>query len=128
MIEVGQKFTLTHKVTEQDTARVIGSGELDVLATPKMCALMEESAYKCIMAELGEDSSSVGTSLNIKHLSATPVGMSVTVLATVSKVDGRKISFTLTASDEAGLIGEGEHDRFIVTKEKFISKTYSKLK
>lgn len=127
MIEIGKEYTLEITVTENDTARVIGSGELDVLATPKMCALMEECAYKCISADLEEGASSVGTMLNIKHLSATPVGMKVYVKATVSGVDGRKITFDLIASDETGAIGDGTHERFIVYKQKFIEKTYAKL-
>ena len=127
MIEIGMSYTVELLAQECDTARVIGSGELDVLATPKMCALMEKAAYMCISNELEQGASSVGTSLNIKHLSATPVGMKVSATATVTAVDGRKVSFHLTASDEAGVIGEGEHERFIVYKEKFLSKTYSKL-
>lgn len=127
MIEVGMKYTVKHTVEADDTARAVGSGELEVLATPKMCALMEESAYKCISAELEAGASSVGTSLSIKHLSATPVGMCVTATATVTEVDNRRIVFHLSASDEAGLIGEGTHERFIVYSEKFVDKTYSKL-
>lgn len=127
MIEIGKEFTKEIVVTENDTARAVGSGELDVLATPKMCALMEECAYKCIADDLDEGSSSVGTSLNIKHLSATPVGLKVTIKATVTELDGRRVAFSLVASDEAGLIGEGTHERFIVYSEKFVAKTYSKL-
>lgn len=126
-MEVGKTYSVEITVTEKDTARAVGSGELEVLATPRMCALMEEAAYKCIMDALDSESSSVGTSLNIAHLSATPVGMSVRAEATVTAVEGRKISFALKAYDGAGLIGEGTHERFIVKKEKFVEKTYSKL-
>jgi predicted thioesterase len=80
------------------------------------------------MAELDEGASTVGTSLNISHLSATPVGMRVKAVATVTGIDGRKISFDLKAYDETGLIGEGTHERFVVFSEKFVAKTYSKLK
>lgn len=128
MIEVGMEYTLELKVGENDTAKALGSGELEVFATPRMCALMEESAYKCVMAELEEGASTVGTLLNISHLSATPVGMNVKAVATVTGVDGRKISYDIKAYDEAGLIGEGTHERFIVFSEKFIARTYSKLK
>ncbi len=127
MIEIGKEYTKEIVVTENDTAKVVGSGELEVFATPKMCALMEECAYKCIADDLEEGASSVGTSLNIKHLSATPVGMKVIIKATITEVDGRKIVFSLFANDEAGLIGEGTHERFIVYAEKFVAKTYSKL-
>ena len=128
MIEVGMEYTLELKVGENDTAKALGSGELEVFATPRMCALMEESAYKCVMAELEEGASTVGTLLNISHISATPVGMNVKAVATVTGVDGRKISYDIKAYDEAGLIGEGTHERFIVFSEKFIARTYSKLK
>lgn len=128
MIEVGMEYVTEIEVTEADTARAIGSGTLAVLATPKMCALMEESAYKCVMAELEEGATTVGTSLNISHLSATPLGMKVKAVATVTGIDGRKISFDLKAYDEAGLIGEGTHERFIVLSERFIAKVYSKIK
>ncbi len=128
MIEIGMEYTTEIKVGVSDTARVIGSGELEVLATPKMCALMEESAYKCVASELEAGASTVGTSLNISHLSATPVGMAVRAVARVTGVDGRKITFDLKAYDEAGLVGEGTHERFIVYSEKFMAKTNSKLK
>lgn len=127
-MEVGKIFTVETSVKEQDTARAVGSGELEVLATPKMCALMEESAYKCIADELDEGCSSVGTMLEIKHVSATPVGMKVRAVATVIAVEDRKITFELKAYDEIGIIGEGRHERFIVKSDKFVAKTYAKLK
>ncbi len=128
MIEIGMEYTTEIKVGASDTARAVGSGELEVLATPKMCALMEESAYKCVASELETGASTVGTLLNISHLSATPVGMTVKAVAKVTGVDGRKITFDLKAYDEAGLIGEGTHERFIVYSEKFVAKANSKLK
>ena len=127
MVEIGKKFTVKINVSEIDTARQVGSGTIDVLATPKMIALMEEAAYKCISADLENGSTSVGTLMNVKHLSATPVGMEVYATAEVTEVDGRKITFKVEAYDEAGIIGEGMHERFIVFEEKFVSKTYSKL-
>lgn len=127
MVEIGKKFTVKINVSEIDTARQVGSGTIGVLATPKMIALMEEAAYKCISADLENGSTSVGTLMNVKHLSATPVGMEVYATAEVTEVDGRKIAFKVEAYDEAGIIGEGVHERFIVFEEKFVSKTYSKL-
>ncbi|MBE6674422.1 MAG: thioesterase [Ruminococcaceae bacterium] len=127
MLEAGLKYTVKIKVEEKDTAKEVGSGTLAVLATPKMIALMEEAAYKCIGAELENGSTSVGTLMNVKHLSATPVGMEVTATAEVIEVDGRRVVFKVEAYDEAGIIGQGEHERFIVFEEKFLSKTYSKL-
>ncbi len=127
-MQVGQKNQISTQVQVNDTAKVFGSGELEVLATPRMIALMEECAYKCISADLEVGASSVGTQLNVKHVSATPVGMNVTVEAEITEIDGRRVCFSVKAYDEAGLIGEGTHERFIVYSEKFISKTYSKLK
>ena len=127
-MQIGQKKIITTKVQPSDTAKVFGSGELEVLATPRMIALMEECAYKSISADLEEGASTVGTLMNVKHVSATPVGMEVTVEAEITEIDGRRVCFSVKAYDESGLIGEGTHERFIVYSEKFIQKTYSKLK
>ena len=127
MIELGMKYTTKITVEEKDTAKEVGSGTLLVLATPKMIALMEEAAYKAIESGLEEGTTSVGTLMNVKHLAATPVGMKVSATATVTGVDGRKIEFLVEAYDEAGKIGEGTHERFIVAEKKFVEKTYSKL-
>lgn len=126
-MEIGAKFKVTMKVEEKDTAKAHGSGTLDVLATPRMIALMEESAYKCIEKYLDDTQSSVGTYLDVKHLSATPVGMEVYAESEIIELDGRKVVFFVKAYDEKGLIGEGKHERFIVFSEKFVSKTYQKL-
>lgn len=126
-MKIGKSYTVKIKVEEKDTAKVVGSGTLLVLATPKMIALMEEAAYKCVAEDIECGTSSVGTLMNVKHLSATPVGMEVSATATVTEVDGRRISFKVEAYDETGIIGEGVHERFVVAEEKFISKTYSKL-
>lgn len=126
-MEVGKKFKVEITVTENDTAQALGSGTLKVLATPKMIALMEQAAYKCIASDLENGQSSVGTYLDVKHLSATPVGMKAYAEAEIIEVDGRRVAFNVSAYDEKGIIGEGKHERFIVNDEKFIAKTYSKL-
>ena len=126
-MEIGAKFKVTVKVEEKDTAKAHGSGTLDVLATPRMIALMEESAYKCIEKYLDDTQSSVGTYLDVKHLSATPVGMDVYAESEIIELDGRRVVFSVKAYDEKGLIGEGKHERFIVFSEKFVTKTYQKL-
>lgn len=126
-MEIGAKFKVTIKVEEKDTAMAHGSGTLAVLATPRMIALMEESAYKCIDKYLEEGQSSVGTYLDVKHLAATPVGMEVYAESEVTELDGRRVVFSVKAYDEKGLIGEGKHERFIVFSEKFVAKTYQKL-
>lgn len=126
-MQIGQKNQIKTKVTENDTAKAFGSGELLVLATPRMIALMEECSYKCVSESLEVGSSTVGTSINVKHLSATPIGMKVTIEAEITEIYGRRVCFSVKAYDECGLIGEGTHERFIVYSEKFTAKTYSKL-
>jgi predicted thioesterase len=121
------KIRVEEVVTEQNTAICAGSGTLPVFATPFMCALMEKAAWMAIAPALNEGDSSVGTKLNISHLSATPVGLKVWAESEVTAVDGKRIEFKVTAGDEKGLIGEGTHERFIVTDERFLAKTAKKL-
>lgn len=127
MVEIGKKYIFETVVREEDTAKAFGSGELAVLATPRMIALMEEASYKCIADDIDDGSSTVGTFLEIKHLAATPVGMKVRVESEVIEVEGRRIVYCVKAYDETGLIGEGKHERFVIFTEKFVAKTYSKL-
>lgn len=126
-VTVGMKIRVEEIVTEQNTAICAGSGTLPVFATPFMCALMEKAAWMAIAPALNEGDSSVGTKLNISHLSATPVGLKVWAESEVTAVDGKRIEFKVTAGDEKGLIGEGTHERFIVTDERFLAKTAKKL-
>lgn len=113
-------------VTSENTAKTVGSGELEVFATPAMIALMEETAYKSVAGELDAGMGSVGTCMNVKHVSATPVGMKVTCRTELREVDGRRLVFHVEARDEAGLIGEGIHERFIVQNDKFQKKADAK--
>ena len=126
MIKIGLENEIEIIVDKKDTAKSYGSGELEVLATPKMISLMEEASYKCVSPYLDEGISSVGTLVNVKHLSATPVGMKVRVKSQVIEIEDRKITFKVEAYDEKGIIGEGEHERYLVKSEKFLSKTYAK--
>ena len=125
-IKVGQKGIVKEIVNETNTAKIVGSGLLDVFATPMMIALMEKASCVAIENCLDEGMTTVGTMVNVEHVSATPIGMEVSVESTVTAVDGRKISFEVVAYDEVGMIGKGTHDRFIVNAEKFTAKTYSK--
>lgn len=126
-IAIGMAGEVSLVVGEQDTAAVMGSGTVPVLATPRMIALMEEAAWTTIQEGLDEDQTSVGISMNISHSAATPVGMEVTARAEVTAVEGRKVSFLLNAWDEKGIIGEGTHQRAVVSEEKFVRKCYEKL-
>lgn len=114
-------------VTMENTAKTVGSGELEVFATPAMIALMEKTAYQSVAEELGDGMGSVGTLMNVKHVSATPVGMKVTCQTELEEVDGRRLVFHVEAHDESGLIGEGTHERFIVENGKFQKKANSKI-
>ena len=126
-ITVGMKGEASTLVEREDTAAEVGSGSLLVYATPCMVALMEGAACEAIAQALIEDQSSVGISLNIDHLSATPVGLEVRAEAEVTAVDGKIITFSLTAYDEAGKIGEGTHKRCLVSSQRFLDKAYAKL-
>ena len=126
MLEVGTKGKKEIVVTRDKTAKVMGSGTLDVFATPAMIALMENTAFESVSNQLEEGAGTVGTALNVKHVSATPVGMKVTCETELIKVEVRALTFSVKAFDEAGLIGEGEHERFIIFEEKFQKKADEK--
>ena len=126
MINIGIIGEAKDTVNENNIAKTLRSGELNVYATPSMVALMEEAAYKSIQNELEEGKGSVGTLMNVKHLSSTPMGMEVTAKSELIEVDRRRLVFKVAAFDDAGLIGEGMHERFIVNNEKFQSKTNRK--
>lgn len=127
MLETGIKGHCEMTVQEKNTAVVIGSGTLQVLATPCMIALVEETAWKSVAGELEAGCASVGTSLNVKHLSASPVGMKIWCDTELTEVDNRRLVFNVEVFDEAGKIGEGTHERFVIQSEKFQNKADAKL-
>ncbi|MBO5373164.1 MAG: thioesterase family protein [Lachnospiraceae bacterium] len=127
MLAAGIKGRKEMTVTSADTAEVLKSGTLQVFATPAMIALIEETAWKSVADELESGCVTVGTSLNVKHLAATPVGMKVTCETKLVEVDGRRLVFDVAVYDEAGKVGEGTHERFVVLAEKFQQKTDAKL-
>lgn len=114
-------------VNETNTAEALGSGSLAVFATPAMIALMEKTARLSVAPFLEDGQSTVGTLVNVKHLSASPVGMKITCRTELKEIDRRRLVFHVECSDEAGIIGEGEHERFIIDEAKFMSKTEAKL-
>lgn len=125
-MEVGITGKQTITVTEDKTAEVMGSGMLPVYATPAMIALMENTASKSVQEHLEEGQGTVGTLIQVKHVSATPVGMDVTCETTLVEVDRKRLVFEVKAYDAAGIIGEGTHERFIIDNEKFMTKAKSK--
>ena len=126
-ITVGMKGEVSTYVEREDTAKEVGSGDLLVYATPCMVALMEGAACEAIADALSDTQTTVGTALNIEHVSATPVGLDVRAEATVTAVEGKVITFEVSAYDEAGQIGKGTHKRVIVSAQKFLEKAYDKL-
>lgn len=121
-MDTGLSFTSTMQVTPEVTAEYIGSGDLAVLATPAMCALMENAAMMAVATHLEEGQTTVGTALNIEHLRATKVGKVISATAVLTEINGRELKFNIAARDEIGMIGEGTHSRFIVNREKFMGK------
>lgn len=122
MITEGLTHTSTLIVTAQDTALYQGSGDMEVLATPRMMALMENAAMLAVKDELPEGSTTVGGHIESSHIRPSKVGAEITATATVTKVEGKKIYFDIKAQMNDVIIGEGIHLRFIVDREKFLSR------
>ena len=121
-IEIGAKGRAETVVTEHNTANAVGSGLVPVFATPYMIALMENAAVNAVGPYLAEGEGTVGTRLDVSHDAATPIGMKVWAEAELVRVDRKALTFNDTAYDEAGVIGKGTHDRFIITVDRFLAK------
>ena len=126
MLKIGIVGTQEKVVTEELSARTLGSGTLAVFATPAMIALMEETAWKSVQGCLQEGEGSVGISINVRHLAATPLGMRVRCESELTEVDGSRFTFSVKVYNERGLIGEGTHERFVISNEKFQQKANEK--
>ena len=122
MVSAGQTATSTVTVTESNIAKTMKSGSLEVFATPAMCALMEEAAQAAVQPHLEEGEGTVGIFLSISHDAPSPMGSTITAKATVTAVEGRKITFNIEASDGVGIIGKGTHERFVINNKKFMTK------
>ncbi len=125
MIEIGLTAKSEVIVNGNNTAIALGSGDLEVFATPVMIALMENAAMVAIASYIDEGSTSVGTQMNASHIKASGVGNQIVAEATVVAVEGRKVTFKVEARDSEGVIGEGEHTRFVVDRTKFMQKVKS---
>jgi fluoroacetyl-CoA thioesterase len=121
-VAVGLKGVARLTVGEADTARALGSGDVDVLGTPRLVALFEQATVEALHGILEADQTTVGMRVQIDHLQPTPVGAEVTVEASLDKIEGRRISFTVTASDSGGLVAAGKVTRVVVDRTKFMSK------
>lgn len=109
-------------VDETNTAARMGSGDLPVFATPAMVALMEQAALQAVAASLPAGSTTVGAEMNVSHIKPSGLGAEINATAVLTEVDGRKLTFNVGARDADGMIGEGVHVRFVVDREKFMSK------
>lgn len=125
-VTIGLKGRAEAVVNDSNTAQSACSGALPVFGTPFMCALMEEASWKSIAPHLEEGQSTVGTRLEVSHDSATPLGMRVWAESEITQADGKRIVLKVAAYDEKGLIGQGVHERFIVTDERFLAKAARK--
>ncbi len=127
MLKPGIKNKITITVTQDKTAKVMGSGTLDVFATPAMVALMEQTAAQSVQELLDEGVTSVGTKINVEHISADPLGIEVTCESELIEVDNRRLVFDIVVSDQHGVVGKATHERFLIKSESFMQKTNAKL-
>jgi fluoroacetyl-CoA thioesterase len=118
----GLKGEATTTVVHENTAAAVGAGGVEVFATPMMIGLMENAAWRAVIDALDEGYVTVGTRVNVEHLAATPVGQKVYATAELIEVDGRRLVFRVEAYDERQKIGEGQHERFIVNLQRFLSR------
>jgi fluoroacetyl-CoA thioesterase len=127
---IGKKLTLTKSVTAEMTAKAIGSGGLEVLGTPYMMALMECAAMNCMQVLLPDGKGSVGIRIESSHVAPTPVGMEIRAEAEITHIseNGKVYDFAIRAFDEAGLIGEGTHQRAVIDNVRFLQKCNEKRK
>lgn len=116
------EYTKTFTVNENITAKMMGSGDMPVLATPAMVAMMENTAMNAVAELLDDGETTVGSMINTTHVRPSAIGAEITVTATLVAVDGRKLTFDVMAKDGENMIGEGEHVRFVVDKERFLKK------
>ena len=122
MLEVGLKGSFQVKVTDENTARTMKSGDLDVFATPALVAALEAASVDAVSKELEEGCTTVGIKICVDHTAPSVLGMTVTATAELIEVSGRQLTFRVSAYDEKGVIGEGEHKRCIINSERFMTK------
>ena len=126
-ITCGMSHSASVTADVSNMASTVHSGGMEVFSTPSMIALMERAAFECVENCLGSGKTTVGTMVNVEHLAASAVGSIITATATVESLEGRKICFSIHARDDFGEIGRGVHTRFIVDKDRFMSKTIERL-
>lgn len=122
MLEKGLSAQSHTTVTNENTAAVMGSGDLPVFATPAMVALLENAAMNAVVGALPEGATTVGAEMNVTHIKPSGLGAEISASAVLTEVEGRKLTFNVGARDEGGMIGEGVHIRYVVDREKFMAK------
>lgn len=123
-MKTGLTYTSTVVVSKENVAATMGSGDMNVFATPAMVVLMENASMNAVAGELPEGSTTVGAMINTTHIKPSAMGDTVSATATLKEVEGRKLTFEVRAKDSKGMIGEGIHVRYIVDREKFMSKLF----
>lgn len=123
----GLTASVTMKVEEGDTALAMGSGDVPVLATPRLIALVEQASMQALGDRLGPEKTSVGYEVQLAHLSPTPVGSEVTADATLEGVEGRRLTFRVSVTDARGLVAAGRITRVVVIRDRFIERAQSEL-
>lgn len=121
-MNIGLSYTATTTVNQNNTALALGSGDMDVFATPAMVALMENAAMNAVAPHLEAGQTTVGTQITTSHIKASALGATISATATLTAVDGRSLTFAITAREGDKIIGEGSHTRFIVDRERFLAK------
>ena len=124
MMQGGNVFESRYIVGDDDTALVVGSGDLSVLATPRLIAWMENAAMRSVAQTLGDNETTVGGKIDVSHLRPSAVGTEVIVTAVLDNAEGRKRTFSVVAKDSEGVIAEGMHVRFVVDRERFMEKLH----
>jgi predicted thioesterase len=124
-IPVGLRAELSLLVTAADTARAMGSGDVEVLATPRLVALCEQASCEALSGRLAADTTTVGMRVQIDHLQPTPVGATVTAEVVLDRIEGRRLSFTVSVSDAGGLGAAGRLTRVLVDRDRFLAKCCS---
>lgn len=122
MLTEGVSYSSRTVVSHDNTAATLGSGDMDVFATPAMVALMENAAMRAVAAELPAGATTVGAEMNVTHIKPSGIGAEITATAVLAAIDGRKLTFNVGASDAEGIIGEGVHIRYVVDRERFMVK------
>ncbi len=125
-MEIGSIATIGVEVNKSNVAGNLGSGDIDVFATPSMVATMEHAAAKCVKSFLQEGQTTVGTYIAVSHIAATPIGMNITCYAELISTEGKMLEFRVWGEDEHGPIGEGTHTRAIINREKFLERVNAK--